>query len=82
MCLLLLVASVPNECEVEAHLPDMLKADVLGAEEGGEFGVGGGAEVEGDIAVEGLDGEGVELFVHEADVFEVGGADDLGGGSE
>ena len=62
--LLLLVAAVPDVGEVEADLLNVLQALVAGVEEGGEAVVVGRAEIEGDMAVEGFDGEGVELFVH------------------
>ena len=55
----------------------MLEADVLRGEEGGEAVVGWRAQVEGNIAVEGFDGDCVELFGDEADGLEVAGAIDL-----
>ena len=57
----------------------MLEADVLGVEEGCEPLVVGGADIEGDVAVECLDGDGMKLFIDEADVFEVGGGERPGG---
>jgi len=58
----------------------VLETRIVRAQERGEAGVFGAAEVEGDVAVEGLDGEGVESFVDEAEVLEVGGAEDLEAG--
>ncbi|KAK0255254.1 hypothetical protein LTS09_009640 [Friedmanniomyces endolithicus] len=78
--MLLLITRIPHFGEMQAQLPDVLETRIVRAQESGEAGVFGAAEVEGDVAVEGLDGEGVELFVDEADVLEVGGAEDLEAG--
>lgn len=55
----------------------MLQSDVLGAEEGCQPSVVGGANVQTDIAVELADGDFVELLVYETEVPEFGGASDL-----
>lgn len=60
----------------------MFEADVARVEEGGEALVVRGTEVEGDVFVEATHGDDVKFLAGEADVLEVGGAEDLGGPSQ
>ena len=80
MCLLdqvLALVAVVLVCEIEVDGADVRDADVAWREGGGEVSIFVGAYVEFDIPVERLDCEGMALFVDQADVAEVGWAEDL-----
>ena len=51
-----MIASVPDIGQVEPDLADVLQSDILGRKEAGESVIMAAAEIEGDVAVERLDG--------------------------
>jgi hypothetical protein len=55
----------------------VLQADVSRADERRQPAVGGAADFDDNFMVEGSDGDFVELLARQAEIFEVGRADDL-----
>lgn len=72
-----LVALVKDFGQVQVEFANVLKADVLGVEEGAKTRVFAGAHIDGDFAVELTSGDVAQLPGREAQALEVGGAFDV-----
>ena len=77
MSLLQLIAFVHDIRKIQIKLPNVCQTNVSRIKEGSQPRVVGTADIEGDFVVELADGDLVELLADEAEVREVGGANDL-----